>query len=316
MTFPTGAVYLPEETAAYVIQRRSEGIPCDVGALGIDGAWQRAVERGHLGIFAGDVERKVRGEESPVRSQSRGTCCAQGTAGACQDSITFAVGLYDAVGLKDIDVSAETIYAIGRAVTGRGNYGRSDGLAGVHAAMAVHKYGILKRAVYGRYDFSQPCESVGVDWGYSGQIPQEVYNASRPVSAAQKVESDRELADTLASGYCSALCSTWQFSDRRDGNGECTYQNATAHCEQTCGVYMRHTWDGNPATIYQHTGVVRRQSWNGVPSGQDVLRYYGGHTYKLRRGEYGITLRDAYRALQTMECWAFAAPSNIWREAA
>lgn len=315
MTFPRGVIYLPEETAAYVLQRRADGIPCDVGQLGVDGAWQRLVERGVYGVFAGEVERELRGEESPVRSQSRGTCCSQGTAGACQDSITYAVAVHDAVGPKDIDIAAEPIYAIGRAVTGRGHYGRSDGLAGVHAAMAVDRYGVLRRGVYGGVDFSGPRESVGVDWGYSGQIPQDVYNALKPVNASNKVETDRELADTLASGYFSAICSTWQFADRRDENGMCSYKGPTAHCEQTSGVFLLPGWDGNPATCYQHTGVVRRQSWSGIPTGPDVLRYHGG-TYKLRRGEYGITLRDAYRALQTMECWAFSAPAELWREAA
>lgn len=315
MTFPTGCIYIPQETAAYVLQRQADGIPCDVGQLQVDGTWQKLVERQVYGVFAGEVERELRGEESPVRSQSRGTCCSQGTAGACQDSITYSIGAADAVGLKSIDISAETIYAIGRAVTGRGNYGRSDGLAGVHAAMAVHKYGLLRRAVYGRLDFREPCESVGVEWGYSGQIPQEIYNASLPVEASQKIDSDRELADTLASGYYSAICSTWQFSDRRDSNGMCFYQNATAHCEQTSGVFLLPNWNGNPADAYKYTAVVRRQSWNGVPTGPDTLRYYGG-VYKLRRGEYGILLADAWKAIQTMEAWCFSSPAELWRDAA
>ncbi len=315
MTLPTGCIYIPEETAAYVLQRQTDGVPCDVGQLGIDGAWQRLVERGVLGVFAGEIERRVRGEESPVRQQSRGTCCSQGVAGACQDSITLAVGESDSVGVSP-DIAAETVYAVGRAVTGRGFYGREDGLAVVHAAQAVHKYGILRRGVYGSYDFSGPRESLGVDWGYSGRIPQELMNASRPVKACNKVTTDRELADVNAAGYFAAMGSTWQFSDRRDSNGMCAYQNPTAHCEQTSGVFMLPSWDGRPSTIYQHTGIVRRQSWAGVPTGPDVLRCYGGLTYKLRRGEYGITLRDAYKALLTMETWCFAPPADLWRDAA
>lgn len=313
MNFPTGCLYLPEETAAYVRQREIDGIPCDVGQLGVDGAWQRLVERGVYGFFAGDFERELRGgKESDVREQSRGTCCSQGVAGAAQDSITVRIAEFGGIGEHDIDICAETIYAIGRAITGRGSYGRADGLAVVHAAMGIHRYGLLRRGVYGEIDMSSPRESWGVDWGYSGKIPQALLNASRPAGACQKVETDRELADTAASGFFGAMGSTHQFSDRRDANGMCSYQNPTAHCEQTSGVFLLPNWNGNPASAYQYTGIVRRQSWAGVPTGLDTLRHYGG-TYKLRRGEYGITLRDAYAALKTMETWCCSPPDDLWR---
>ncbi len=323
MTFPTGCYYFPQETAAYVLRRQADGIPCDVGQLGVDGAWQRLVERGVYGVFAGEVERELRGEESPVRSQNRGTCDSQGTAQGCQDTITYKIQVHGAVGLKDIDISAETIYALGRSVGGNryytpaGNNPRNDGMAGVHSSIAVHKWGVLKRGVYGGIDMSVPRESWGVEWADRWSIPQELMRHLVPMDACQKIETGQELADMSASGFFGKICSTWQFDDLRDENGECQYQGPTAHSESYAGVYVRKSWDGNPATLLSHTGIVRRQSWNGVPNGPDILRHYKG-TYKLRRGEYGIRLQDAVAALRTMEAWGYAAPvlPELWRDAA
>lgn len=322
MTFPTGCYYFPQETAAYVLQRRADGIPCDVGQLGVDGAWQRLVERGAYGVFAGEVERELRGEESPVRSQNRGTCCVQGSTGALQDSVAYRIHAAGAVGAEKIDLAAELLYGIGRSITGRGHYvpargdGNKDGLAVVHAAMGLRRFGALRRGIYGDIDISVPREEWAVEWADTGRMPQALFDACRPVEACQKVETARELADVNAAGYFASMGTTWEFMNVRDQNGMCGYRRGTAHCEQTAGCFLLPSWDGNPATCYQHTGIVRRQSWNGIPTGPDVLRYYGGKTYKLRKGEYGITLRDAYQALLTMETWCFSPPEELWREAA
>lgn len=315
--FATGWINSPREVGAYLDRRSALGIPASIGAARPDlqGYWRQIVEAGVRCVLLYQAEEEILGDFLPAIYQRRGTCVMQGTSRAIETTLFDQLAERRITGRR-VQLASETIYPGGRVNVGRGQLGPShhwgctcrrcpDGLVGAWAAEYVHDFGVIPRGQYGSIDLTQPREDLAIEWAAPGRgVPAELLTASAPYKCdAYHVPTAAALADVTAARYASAICSTHRQSDRRDANGECDYAGTTAHCEAITGVYVRPSWDGNPATVYAHTGFVDQQSWGAIPSGPDVLRYFGGAA-KLREGAYGVPMGAMVKRITTGETWA------------
>lgn len=312
--FPTGWIDDPQAVQAYIAERAAAGDSCAIGDARPDlvGYWSRVVQSGVFAVLLFEAEKAVLGEYLPADSQRRGTCVGRGTYRAAQ------TGYWDAIAERRIVAKAERIayepiYGGSRVQIGGGSLS-GDGSVGAWAAKWCHQYGIIPRGVYDGIDLTRDREDLAVEWGTRGRgVPRSIAALGNGHECdAYHVTSPTLLADVTAARYASAICSSHQQADVRDSNGECGYKGPTAHCEAIVGVYMRRSWDGNPATIYEHTGFVDQQSWGNIPSGPDTLRFYKGDA-KLRQGAYGTPMSAMRKRLPTGETWAFRLRDG-WRE--
>lgn len=314
----TGWINDPLQVQAYLDERAAQGQPAGIYAAKPDlsGYWAKLVAAGVRAVLLYQAEEEILGDYLPAIFQRRGTCVAQATFRAIETTYFDALAERRISGRR-VRVASETIYAGGRVNVGRGQLGPShpwgcncrdcpDGLVGAWAAKYVHDFGVAPRGVYGEIDLSQPREDLAIAWASPTRgVPRELLAASQAYRCdAYHVPTAEALADVLAARYAAAMCSTHEQSGRRDANGECGYFGPVAHCEAITGVYVAVGWDGNPATLYEHTGFVDQQSWGNVPIGPDVLRYYGGSA-KLREGAYGTRLPAVRKRMATGETWAF-----------
>lgn len=312
-SFPTGWINDHAAVAAYIAERRYAGIPCEIGAARPDlqGFWRKTVESGVFAVLLFQSELDVLGEYLPADYQRRGTCVARGTYRAVQTSYWHAISEARIVALAE-RVAYEPIYGGSRVNVGGGQLS-GDGSIGAWAAKWVHDYGVVERGKFGSVDLTQDQEELACRWGTRGVgVPREIISAAAAHKCdAYNVPSGNALADVTAAGYASAICSSHMQSGTRDQNGECGYAGPTAHCEAIVGVYLRSSWDGNLATIYDHTGFVDQQSWGNTPGGPDVLRFWKGDA-KLRQGAYGTPMKALRARLATGETWAFRLRDG-WR---
>lgn len=304
--FATGWISNPQAVAGYIRKRVDAGVPCAIGDARPDlkGFWPRLVQSGIFSVLLYEAEFSVLGEYLPADFQKRGTCVGRGTYRAVQ------TGYWDAIAERRIhgiaeQIAYEPIYGGSRVNVGGGQLG-GDGSVGAWAAEWCHDFGVIPRGVYGEFDLTRDREDLAVKWGQRGVgVPQSLRAASIGHKCdAYHVADAHDLADVTAARYASAICSTHQQSDHRDANGECSYQGSTSHCEAIVGVYLRPSWDGNQATIYDHTGFVDQQSWGATPGGPDILRMHGS-TAKLRQGAYGTPMPAMRKRIKTGETWAF-----------
>lgn len=316
--YATGWVNDPLAVQSYLQFRAKSGDTADVMTAkpALDGFWRQIVGSGLRCVLLYQAEEEVLGHFLPAIFQRRGTCVMQGTFRAIETSYFDALAERRITGRR-VQVASETIYPGGRVNVGKGQLGPShpwgcncercpDGLVGAWAAKYVHGFGVIPRGVYGSIDLSQPREDLAIAWAAPDRgVPRELLALSQAYRCdAYHVPTAEALADVTAARFASAICSTHQQSDRRDDNGECGYIGSTAHCEAITGVYVRSSWDGNPATLYEHTGFVDQQSWGQIPGGPDVLRYFKGSA-KLREGAYGTPLPAMRKRMATGETWAF-----------
>lgn len=304
--FATGWIDDKPAVQAYIASRAASGDPAALATARPDlkGCWSRLVQSGIFSVLLYEAEMALLGEYLPADYQKRGTCVGRGTYRAVQ------TGYWDAINERRITgkaerIAYEPIYAGARVNVGRGAVS-GDGAVGAWAAQWCHDFGVLPRGTYNGIDLTTDREDLAVSWGTRGRgVPSDLIAVSQAYCCdAYNVADGSDLADVTASRYASAICSTHRQSDRRDQNGECGYAGPTAHCESIVGVYMRPAWDGNPATIYDHTGFVDQQSWGNSPTGPDVLRMHGG-TAKLREGAYGTSMQSMRKRIATGETWSF-----------
>ncbi len=304
--FPTGWIDSPQAVQQYITARSLAGDSAILADARPDlqGYWPRLVLSGQFAVLLYEAELSVLGEYLPADFQRRGTCVGRGTYRAVQTGYWDAIRERRIVGEPE-QIAWEPGYIGSRVNVGNGVLGNSDGAVVAWAAQWYHDYGAIPRARYDEIDLTQQQEQLACDNAVRGRgVPRSL--AAHGVGHecdAYHVSSAEELADVTAARYASAIGSTHQQSDRRDSNGECGYQGRTNHCEAIVGVYLRPTWDGNPATIYDHTAFVDQQSWGKIPDGPDVLRIYKGDA-KLRQGAYGTPMRDMRRRMPTGETWA------------
>jgi hypothetical protein len=305
--FPTGWIENKPAVQQYLAAREAAGNSAILANARPDlkGNWKRTVESGVFSVLLYQAEESLLGHYLPADYQKRGTCVGRGTYRAVQ------TGYWDAVCERRITgkaehIAYEPIYAGGRVNIGRGGCGSGDGCVGAWAAQWCHDFGVIPRAAYNGIDLTSDREDLAVAWGAPGRgVPSDLLKAGAAHKCdAYHVADAADLADVVSARYACAICSTHQQTDRRDENGECGYKGSTAHCESIVGVYMRPSWNGNPATIYENTGFVDQQSWGNIPSGPDTLKIYKG-TAKLREGAYGTTMQAVRSRIVTGETWAF-----------
>jgi len=270
------------------------------------GYWPSLVERGIRAVLAYTCEQAVLGAFAPANVQQRGTCVGQGTERALRDAILFDIHRGAEIA-QPARIAFELIYAGARTTIRCGQLGAGDGAIVADAAQFVHDFGTIPRGVYGPFDLTKPREDLAVAWGAPrATIPSELLAAaaSHKVRAYQCTEFERA-CDCLAAGYCIAIGCNRLHGEWRDADGFCRYAGSGAHCTELCGVFVMKSWDGDLKTLYNHTGLVNQQSWGEYPTGNPILRYYGGDA-PLRQGAFGLASSEVRAMFRSSgDAWAF-----------
>jgi hypothetical protein len=305
---PQGWIDDPKSVAAACQRLAARGHPVTFAAAQpqLVGHWPTLVERGIYAVLAYSCEKAVLGEFQPANTQRRGTCVGQGTERALRDAILFDIDRGAEIA-QPARIAFELIYAGARTTIRHGQLGGGDGAIVADAAQFVHDYGTIPRGVYGAYDLTQPREDLAVAWGAPrATVPTALLAAasSHKVRAYHCAEFERA-CDCLAAGYCLSIGCNRIHSEHRDADGFCQYASAGGHCTDLCGVFVMKSWTGDPNTLYDHTGLVNQQSWGEYPTGNPILRYYGGDA-PLRQGAFGLAASEVRAMFRSSgDVWAF-----------
>jgi len=210
-------------------------------------------------VFLWKAREKLTGQPWPARNQGQvGSCVSFGTAAAVEATIAAEVLAGEPETVRDL--CQEVIYAGSRVEVGGGRLGGSDGSIGAWAAEFVKRWGVLDRAVYGKYDLTSYDQARCRAWGRSG-VPDDLEPEVRkhPVKAITLVKSWEEAKRALASGYGIAVCSTVGFTMKRDTEGFCRPSGTWAHCTALLGYQEGRReggWICNSWGPSAHTGPV------------------------------------------------------------
>lgn len=186
-------------------------------------------------VFLWDAAKKVTGKLLPSRNQGQvGSCVAFGCCRAIEYTMLCEIAAGENEEFRDL--STEVNYAGGRVEVGKGRLGRGDGSIGAWSAEFAKRWGVIDRAVYGKYDLTQYNESTCRSWGASG-VPDDLEPEVRkyPVLNITLVATVDEAKKALAAGYGISVASNQGFKMSRDSNGICTATGSWAHQMCICG---------------------------------------------------------------------------------
>lgn len=211
-------------------------------------------------VFLFDAARKVLGKLLPPRNQGQvGSCVSFGCCRAVEYTMLCEIAAGENEEFRDL--CTEVNYAGGRVEVGKGRLGRGDGSIGAWSAEFTKRWGVIDRAVYGKYDLTNYDENRCRAWGASG-VPDDLEPEVRkyPVSTITLVATVEEAKQALAAGYGISVASNQGFKMTRDSNGVCAAFGSWAHQMCICGytviegkTYFRidNSWGANA-----HTGPV------------------------------------------------------------
>lgn len=251
-------------------------------------------------VFLWEAEIAVLGKLLDAWKQTLGTCVAQGTGRAVQDTLLcqIAFGKRPQQFINQVDTS--TIYAGSRIEVGKRRLGRSEGSVGAWGARWCENWGVIPRGVYGSYDLTQPDDERAQEWGSSADgVPAalEAVAKMRPVKTISQISRIEEARDALANWHALAVCSSQGFKTQRDENGFCAPWGTWAHCME---------WRGVGVARRNEPFVVIQQSWGNSPTGPDIVRLESGRETKLPMGCFACRFEVADRMLRQQDSWAFS----------
>lgn len=237
-----------------------------------------------VNVFFWKAEEVVLGGVLPSYHQTIGSCVSQGFGRAAQDQVLIDISdrrdqehVPDDVNRSKL-VATEPIYGGSRNEIGGGRLGNSDGSVGSWAARWVQEYGILFRKKYGKYDFSQPDESLAKRWGNRGAgVPDELEPQAKDhpiveVSVVQRWEAAR---DALVAGNSVTICSSRGFTTTRQA-GFCKPSGSWNHCMVLRGAGVA---KGN-----RPFGIIQNSWGDNNPSGPNKLTLETGEVIDLPGG--------------------------------
>jgi hypothetical protein len=198
---------------------------------------------------------------------------------------------YDTPDLRE-QVATEPLYGFSRVEVGKGRIG-GDGSTGAWAARAVTDWGVLKRRVYGEYDFRKYSGQLARTYGRSG-VPNDLEPIAREriVDTTSLVVTDDEAKAALYNGYPLPVCSNQGFKQTRDKYGFCDPSGNWAHCMLARGICMAKR--GGSFEL----AIPIQQSWGESPTGSHEVELQSGRTLKLPQGVFLIEFEVLLRMLK------------------
>lgn len=209
-------------------------------------------------VYLWKAREKLTGQPWPARNQGQvGSCVSFGTAAAVEATMASEVLAGEPESVRDL--CQEVIYGGSRVEVGGGRLS-GDGSIGAWAAEFVKRWGVIDRAVYGKYDLSKYDQVRCRAWGRNG-VPDDLEPEVKrhPVKAISMVKSWEDAKKALASGYGIAVCSTVGFQMKRDAEGFAKPSGSWAHCMALLGYQTGRReggWICNSWGPDAHTGPV------------------------------------------------------------
>lgn len=185
-------------------------------------------------VFLWDAARKVLGKLLPPRNQGKvGSCVSFGTNRAIEYTALSEIARGEQEEYREI--AEEVTYAGSRVEVGGGRI-RGDGSIGAWAAKFVNQWGVVDRAIHGKFDLRQYSEQRCREWGSSG-VPTELEQVTRnyPVKTTTLVKTIEEAKKALAQGYGISVCSSQGFSFTRNSFGIAQPSGVWNHCMAVAG---------------------------------------------------------------------------------
>ena len=126
--------------------------------------------------------------------------------------------------------STEVTYGLSRVEIGGGRI-RGDGSTGAWGSLALTRYGVIRRGVYGSVDLSRYRPDLAKRFGDQG-VPDDLETIAkeRPVKTATLCTSYSQAIDAMANGYPVVVCSNRGFNMRRDRDGFLKPFGSWPHC--------------------------------------------------------------------------------------
>ena len=179
--------------------------------------------------------REVTGDVLPPRDQkSVGSCVAVATATAIEHLLCEQIAAGSEEEFREL--ASEVIYGGSRVEVGGGRV-RGDGSVGAWAAKFVKDYGVVPRAVYGKYNLRAYDERLCREFGRLG-VPENIKAVAKehPVRGVTQVKTWEECRAALRNGYPVLVCSSQGFEFERDAEGFCTPHGTWYHAMAVVGV--------------------------------------------------------------------------------
>ena len=195
-------------------------------------------------------------------------------------------------------VATEYIYGSSRVLVGQGRLRNGDGSLGSWMNKAIMEHGVLFRQKYmdGKYDFTTYDGQKAKRMGFR-DFPYELEDIAdeNPVLESPLVTSYEDARDSIANGYCVAVCSMQGFSERRDNEGFARPQGQWAHCMTFIAVDDAHRRPGL---------LCDNRSWGE--------RWISGPTrHNQPEGTFWVDADTVNRMLRQQDSYAIANVTNF-----
>jgi hypothetical protein len=186
-------------------------------------------------------EKAIGGPVKPFY-QTIGDCCGEaGVMGA-----QFVSGIQIAHKRRPEEYKGpfvvEYTYAASRVEVGQSRIRRGDGSSGEWTAESLKRYGLLRRAKYGKYDLTKYDGNLGREWGRPGVgVPNELepIGKEHPIKSVALVTTWDQAADSVSNGYPVLLCSSVGYSGRFDREGFQRHNQIWYHAMLLIGIDRR-----------------------------------------------------------------------------
>ena len=230
-------------------------------------------------------------EKNPYKTrQEQGDCVSFATRNACY--LTRSVEI-------DVKGDKESWVALGATEGIYGFRGHSgEGMSCARAADFVSKTGgiLLRKNYPGIIDLTKYQPKLSKGWGSRG-LPDKVINLAdnhqiRTVSLIRTLEEAR---DALTNGYGLSVCSSYGFSNRRDGKGFARVSGSWAHamawiaCDDT---------NGEPAFLIQNScgkwNDGGHPEWGPIPDGSFLIHADVAAGMLKQNGAYAFSDFDGF----------------------
>lgn len=258
-------------------------------------------------VYLWKLEEKLTGSPTPLFDQNpTGSCVAHGTNRAIERTLAAEIAARNGGREEFTHFAEEVTYAGSRVEMNGGRVPfRGDGSLNAWASKFVTdpRYGMVPKAVHGRYDLREYDPARCRAWGATG-VPDDLEPVARkfPVRDAARIRSWAEGKRALANGNSIAVASGQGFTAKRDARGVCEPRGSWQHSMCVDGYHVDD--DGRE---YGHV----ENSWSNLPdrSGRRTgTPYHSGPTGWGNPTTAGFWARAEVldRMFREGDTWAFS----------
>jgi hypothetical protein len=269
------------------------GLPAEERYFG-DTPAGRAVMGDDKDVLLSDGVKMLIGKHLPARNQNPIGSCVGFASTSAVEYLLCLQALERGMGPDAFrDLAQEVLYALSRVEIGGGRI-PGDGSVTAWAGEAARRYGVIWRAVHGKYDLTKYSPALCRSWGRSG-LPDELEPLAKqaPVKGISFARNATEMAKAIRQGYPMAMGSVVGFGSRgpwtRDADGFLRASGQWGHCMAVIGVI-----GGN------RPGFLFLNSW-----GPDWVRGPTGK-YDLPPGSFFVDWNTADRMAREGDCVIFS----------